>query len=286
MDTKTLAADATTRLSRADIAAMRDMKPKTDGTLLAYIERYLGFALDSAAVCPGHLPMAAVVADAFFDRFQSAVVVGSRGSGKTTALSVLDHMNSRFRGGCHTVHVAAALRQAQLGYDYVRGYLRLPHFKDDVATEPTQIRTAYRNGSEVSIVPGTIGGTSGPHPARAVLDEADLAPWEVVQQFYGMPMSAMNRTTGEMIPQQTIITSAFNTNFGTMSRIVREATGNKALYTSCVFESLQGCRTCPDAEAAKRRIVSNPPHCPLWEQCGGPRCPRPRAVERRSTSVC
>lgn len=259
---------ASTAQIRAALAAAHDLRPHTDTQLLEYVDLCMGFRLDRAAVCPGHVAPAQLVADAFFDRFTSAVAVGPRSGGKTRALSVLDHMNSRFRAGCFTTHVGAVQRQASLGYGYMLEYLKLPHYANDVATEPTQIRTLYRNGSEVAILPGTLSGVSGPHPSRAVLDEADFTPWEVYQQFLGMPMSKVG-PDGVEIPQQTLITSALRTSFGVMNRIVREARGTKRIYQWCALETLEGCRTCPDADSAGRGIALEPPHCPLWTQCGG-----------------
>jgi hypothetical protein len=207
------------------------------------------------------------MADAIFDRFRSAAVVGPRGGGKTRNLSILDHLNSRFRERCGTNHVGSILAQAQLGYGYLLEYFQMKPFRRDPLTLPTMRKTTYRNGSFVAILPGTITGVSGPHPQRGLLDEADFCPWDVYQQFLGMPLSS------DEVPLQEIITSALRTVHGTMQRIINEAPARgRRVYRWCVYEAMRPCPMCEDAERVKRGIVLEPPSCPLWREpseCGG-----------------
>jgi hypothetical protein len=238
--------------------------PRDDEGLWHWISNTLGFELAYRPTCKEHDAPFGFVADAVFGRFQSAVLRGSRGAGKTRNLSIVHLLNSHFRPEFQTAHVGAALRQANLNYSYVRGYFQMPLFGRALAGDPTMTETRWKNGARLQILPGTVGGTSGPHPNLACADEFDLMDWQVYQQFVGMPQS------NDRYQAQSIFTSAMVSNFGPLARLIDEAPNRgMSVYTSCILDSLQKCPTCQDAENVKRGIKLEPPACPLWNDCHG-----------------
>ena len=249
------------------VQALRDLKasrPQNDEELWYWIWYVLGFAIAWRPVCDEHVAPFQFVADCFFGRKPGVVIRGARGSGKTRSLSTVHLLNSHFDPGFKTAHVGAVQRQGDLCHGYVREYVKDPHFRSTLVKDPLISKTEWRNGSELSILPGTVSATSGPHPNRTVADEFDLMPWEVYQQFIGMAQSS------DRYQAQTIYTSAQVTSFGPLARLIAEAPSRGLkVDTFCVLDVMVPCPTCEDAERVKRGVKLDPPDCPIWDYCQG-----------------
>lgn len=248
----------------ASLRRLKEAGPQTDEQLWYWIWYVLGFHIAWRPVCPEHTAPFQFLADVYFRRVLAAALQGARGSGKTRDLSILHLLNHHYHDSFQTSHVGAIQRQANLNYGYVKGYFRDPHFRRALMQEPIMSETRWKNGSRLEVLPGTVGATSGPHPNMAVADEFDLMAWDVYQQFVGMPMS-----TGDY-PSQTIYASAEVTSFGPMNRLLTEAESRGIkVFTGCLFDVMDPCATCEDAERVKRGVELKPPDCLLWEDCQG-----------------
>jgi len=258
--------------------------PQNKRKLWWWIKLVLGYGIAWRPVCDEHCAPFDLVADAFFERFNFAVAEGARGTGKTRDLSILHELNCHFLSRLEDVHVGGTWSQALHCYEYLQEYLQQPHLGEAVqegliAGSPSRLQPAlteaidgeslmrhtnWRNGSRLRVMAGTKKQVSGPHPQRAVGDEVDHWDWDVYQLFLGMPRSS------ERHAAQTILASARVTSYGTMSRILRDAAqkGTRE-YKWCVFESMRPCPDCEDASLAARGVKSEPPKCPLWNDCQG-----------------
>lgn len=218
---------------------------------------------------PDHSTPAQMLIDLYFGISTYAIVVGSRISGKTRALSLLELLTARTHPNMHIVHVGAVEKQAKLAYGYVQEYLKDPQLLAETS-KSIQSETIWHNGARLQILPGTMNAVSGPHPNMAVADEADQLDWDVYQQFLGMPHSIPGYRA------RVIITSALYYTNGVMARLMADAAKtNTRLYLWDVFDTMEPCDgkkgrpICEDALLAQRGIKSSPPKCPLWEQCKG-----------------
>ena len=250
----------TTRDRQARWEVRSETAPATKRDLWHATRKYLGYHIAYRPVCPEHCAPFDFLADAYFGRFDSAVVEGARGSGKTRLLSILHQLNSRYKDGLETAHIGGTLAQAMRCYEYLREYAALPLLGASLEGEPLMRETRWKNGSRLYILPGTEAAVSGPHPHRVVGDEVDHWKWRVYQLALGMPAS------DDRYPAQQIWTSARRTSYGTMTRIIKEGRERGLpFYSWCVWDSLRACPDCEDASLAERGIVSQPPKCPLWK---------------------
>lgn len=206
------------------------------------------------AVCPGHASPFKFLADAFFERFESALVHANRGGSKTLTSAIIHALNSRFKPYCWTTHAGAVQQQADRCYEHFKKFAEGDFLCWLLEDEPLKSETRFRNSAKVEILPGTIAKLSGPHPQKAVVDEVELMPWETHEHFKQMPLSTYG------IPQQTWRLSINREPTGTMARLLAEAPRrNMKLYRWCVFEVIkpaprcEGKQDCPIYDICQRR---------------------------------
>ena len=166
-------------------------------------------------------------------------------------MSILHFANSHFKPGCWTLHSSTIEFQALLCKRYVDSYHRIEQF-DKIAEPRSVARTRhYHNGSMFEIVPGTMGGMSGPKPQVTAIDEVEFMKWENVQQSIGMAHSLPN------IPSLMLFGSTRQKVYGSLNRLSQHAERmGLAVYHFCVWESMAPC---PTKNAS----------CPLWNRCEG-----------------
>src|SRR5438876_3082959 len=93
-------------------------KPLTEDELHEWIFRNTGLWIPRIAVCPDHDAPFDFVADLFFDRVQSAIVVANRGGGKTQDAALWQFLNMRFIPEVACISVGAQEIQAKRAYSY------------------------------------------------------------------------------------------------------------------------------------------------------------------------
>lgn len=255
--------------------------PKTDDELWEYIRRETGFEIPRVAVCPDHQAPFASIADAYFNRSNAILVLGSRESGKTLSVSILHYVNAETKPGIEGITFGAVLKQAEKAYDYVKTFVhtrndngdRIP--KPQILGEPTRSKTEWRTGSLIQLIVGTKSGVNSPHPQIVHADELDLMEEDVWTESRNMS-SSKTLPGGRRIPALDIVTSTRKSTRGLMQQLLDEVdvakkSGYKPpfdVYSYCFRESaaeVPNCR-CVDPAARVRRLLDlgrNP-----GEQCG------------------
>lgn len=212
----------------------------TDEDLDFYIREYLGYAIPRVPCCEGHRAPFELVRDMFFEKVDAALGFGSRGSGKTLNVAILNHLDGVFKSPCEITSAASVLDQTYKGYRYFRQTFRDPLLRDlcpDPHQRHSDVINPYRAGaSVVQVISGTAKGLNGPHPQKSRLDEVELMDWALLQEALSMSLSAPH-TLG-----QDMFTSTRKSGVGTMQRLLNEAAGRGiAIYKWCVLEVLEPC---------------------------------------------
>ena len=241
------------------LRALAFTMPRSLDELDWYLRAHLGVKLARRAACPEHDAPLTFLAEAFFYDFPdileaeglrtvpSAAVLGSRKSGKTYTLSLLHLLNSLFKPGCQTGHVAPSAVQGQHAYNYLRSFsLREPY--DRAIARSIASETSFVNGSLVSVFTGSVKSVSGPTKQKLSVDEFDQWEWESLQTALQM------LTPAGGIGTQTWLASTRYTGDGLWSQMLETAGGVTAsdrhgftIYQWCEWDTAQPCPTCnPD----------------------------------------
>ena len=211
------------------LKALAFTMPRSVDELDWYLRAHLGVKLARRAACPEHDAPLTFLAEAFFYDFPdileaeglrevpNAAVLGSRKSGKTYTLSLLHLLNSIFKPGCQTGHVAPSAVQGQHAYNYLRSFSLRPPY-DQAIDRSIASETAFGNGSLVSVFTGSVKSVSGPTKQKLSVDEFDQWEWESLQTALQM------LTPREGIRTQTWLASTRYTGDGLWTQMLD--TGN------------------------------------------------------------
>jgi len=222
---------------QATLAAARE--PRTREQLHKYIKGLCGFHIPRVAPTEGQQAPMDFIADAFFGEFDRALVLASRGSGKTLGVAILNHLISKFRPGTHTVHFGAIGRQASWGFGYVRDMVSTPWFVGDLV-KATGGTIQWKNGSWLIHASGyTDTGVTAIRGNRLTQDEIDLWDMSIFETSQMMVQGT------EQNPAQRIYTSTQYTAYGLMSQLLREAPRRGYhVFKWDVWAQIQRCPTC------------------------------------------
>lgn len=207
-----------------------------------YIDEFLGFKIPRIPCCEGHTAPFDMVRDMFFEKLDSVIGFGSRGSGKTLSVAILNHLDSVMKKPCDITVAAAARDQTLKGYRYFVHTFADPLLKP-LCPVPLQIRSEvfnpYRSGANsiVQVISGTMRGLNGPHPIKCRLDEVELLEFPLIQEALSMSISAPHTKA------QDLMTSTRKSASGTFQRLLDEAParGIKVLKW-CVLDVLEQCK--------------------------------------------
>lgn len=139
----------------------------SDEDLLWYVENFLGFKYPTQSYCAHHSPPAKTLCDLYFERSLFSLVWGSRTSGKTRMVSVLNHLDSMFRAPIEICNAGASLDQANKGYQYYVESFKHPLLQPFIKSS-IQSKTTLITGSTTSVITGSFRGFNGPHPQRCL----------------------------------------------------------------------------------------------------------------------
>lgn len=227
---------ATTRALRA----IRETPPATRRHLWRWVRAFTGVSLSWRKVCRHHQPPFDWLADLYLDRLPMALVLGSRGSGKSFQSALLTHLESRRYPKLGTRILGGSKAQAAQIYDGIKAAIldgRGPGGSDvDALAEVLKTETRYRNGSSVSILAASPTSVRGPHVPRLRLDEVDEIEGGLRDAAMGMSMAK------DGVPASVTMTSTWHNLGGEMGKLVDQAkAGAYPLYTSCTFDVLEYC---------------------------------------------
>jgi hypothetical protein len=209
-----------------------------------YIQEFLGYTIPKHSFCVGHVSPFKFLCDVFFERANFVLAFGSRTSGKTTIEAIINHANALFRQvPVEMLITAAANVQTDRAYTYFKNFLEdNPLLYQQLAEDPIQSRTKFKNGSLLQVVSGTTKALNGPHPSKVSIDEVELMDLVTLEQGLSMAM------TKHGIKSQTVMFSTRKTSNGTMSTLIDEQQERQlSVYNFCIWETLERCtRECHD----------------------------------------
>ncbi len=257
----------------------REEPARTPGQLRRWIRRYTGITIPEKAVCEGHQSPWDCFRAIHLGRPSIALILGSRGCGKSF-LSALDtHLTSRWDPGhgtrilggskAQSAQIYAALRDIATSFEGDRegagcDSASIAKLKKDGAT--------YRNGSGVEILAASSTSVRGPHVPSLKLDEVDEMDTDIREAAMGMCLGRRGgrgqRKRGKH-SASVIMTSTCHRVDGPMARLIERAqAGDFPLYTMCAFEVLERCpkwRSGP--RVGDSPIYEKCPDCPIFRYC-------------------
>lgn len=254
--------------------------PLTDDELHSWVRLNMGVSIPRVAVCPDHDAPFKVLADCYFERVSSVLVLANRGGAKTFIVAILHYANATYKPGCQGLQFGATEAQGNRCYEKVEDWCyvhdkktgrRSNEIRDYILEKPKKSETTWKTGSKIEVVAGSEKAVSGPHPQKAGADEVDQMEDPVWNQSRGMAVAAqatgplppfMSHMNG-IIPPQDIVTSTRNSTKGRMQDLIDEIevdikAGNIPefdLYRWCIWETVAevpNCRGVPKAEREAR----------------------------------
>ena len=226
-------------------------------------------------MCCGHHSPWEIFQAIHLDRPSVALVLGSRGSGKSF-LSALDtHLTSRWDPNHGTRILGGSKQQSAQIYDALQA-IAYDH-EGDVSTDAAAIaklqkdRALYANGSKVEILSASRTSVRGPHIPSLKLDEVDEMDTDIRESAMGMCMGRLkgrkgkgkSETVRDSMTASVIMTSTCHRVDGPMAQLVKRANnGEFPLYTMCVFEVLERCPDERSGENYEKCLA-----CPIKRYC-------------------
>lgn len=223
-------------------------RPQSDDELWSLVRDLFGFSIPRRAVCPGHTAPFRFLADAYFHRFDNAVVLANRGGGKTLLLAILHALNSLTKPGFSTTHYGAIDLQARRAYNHLRNFIQAERLKPFVA-ETLKSHTSFVNRSTVEVLPATEKQTQGPHAALVTYDELESGEYAGYELAKAQPVEWTD-VTGERYLGQFIVTSTRIDAGGLMQKALDDAEASGTpIYAWCVLECMAPCGSECDADS-------------------------------------
>jgi hypothetical protein len=252
---------------------LRNVRPKTARQLKRWIRDYTGIQIPDQAICPDHQSPWECFEAIHLKRPSIALVLGSRGSGKSF-LSALDtHLTSRWDPHHDTRVLGGSKAQSVQIYHALRDIaLRCEGKKGGDADSIARLRkdgATYANGSEVEILAASPTSVRGPHVPSLKLDEVDEIDTDIRESAMGMCMGrkADRKKKRGKLDGSVIMTSTCHRVNGPMARLIEQAeAGAFPLYTMCAFEVLERCpeeRSGPKVDSGYAKC----PECSLARYC-------------------
>lgn len=207
-----------------------------DMLLFNFCKNILGFHIPRKKVCDDHCAPLDFVADSFYDRKSKFLVVANRNGGKTQNFGIINGLDALCKKNCEIASVGAIEDQAKKCYKYTTDIIKKPFFKSLLDVEPRISLTQLNNGSEISVLPGTMAGVNGPHPQKTNFDEVELTQWKILMEFLSMAKST------KTVPATTRITSTRKFSHGPMQRLIDERDKRGfSFYMWCIWETIEPC---------------------------------------------
>ena len=256
----------------------RDERARTAEQLKRWIREYTGLDIPDRSVCDGHHSPWDCFQAIHLERPSIALVLGSRGSGKSF-LSALDtHLTSRWDPNHGTRILGGSKQQSAQIYEALRAIATdhsgpMGDDADSIA-KLWKDRALYANGSKVEILAASSTSVRGPHVPSLKLDEVDEMDTDIRESAMGMCLGRIARRGDPRgaVNASVVMTSTCHKINGPMAKLIERAQrGDFPLFTMCAFEVLERCpesRSGPlDTESGPGPRYKHCPACPLQRYC-------------------
>jgi hypothetical protein len=227
--------------------------PQTDDELHHWIKHNLGFTIPRNSVCEGHASPFSFIADLYFNRKGSALLMANRGGNKTHGVAILHLLNMLYKPGIEAATVGAIEAQADRAYSHFRTLVQIYQDRtgQDVVDTSMKSKTRLKNRSQLEILPGTKNAVNGPHPQVVHVDEVELMDPEVYQESRNMALGK-TKEGGVHFRAQDIITSTRKRGVGPMQELIDSVNEAKLMgaeppyemYSWCIFECAEPMPSC------------------------------------------
>jgi hypothetical protein len=241
----------------------KTLGPQNDDELWAWVRDEIGIEIPRVAVCPCHQAPFDFFSDAYFNRSDALLAIGSRESGKSLLAAIVNYGKAKFVPGHEGLTMAAIEEQARRVYAHLQKFIRnteeggkqwKPEIRDSIRRE-----THFYNGSKFEIIPGSPAAANGPHPHTVHVDELDQMDPLAFDESRNMSSSGFG-ANGVEIPAQDIATSTRKSAFGPVQQLVDEVetavdAGMKPpwkIFTWCVYENAQERPDCQKVSYTER----------------------------------
>lgn len=248
---------------RLDMRPVIASRPESEDSLWNWVLAFTGVKIARCPVCPGHDTPWQFFSRMYFDRPSVALVLGSRGAGKSF-LSALDtHLISRWQPQHGTRILGGSKSQSEQVYRALREvvYEGRGSLGSDSASIESLLKGSarYVNGSEVAILAASSTSVRGPHVPSLKLDEVDEIPSALREAAMGMCMDRHGSSAS------VLMTSTWHRVNGPMSELMeRGQAGEYPVFRFCAFEVLERC---PEERSGSK--LEKCPDCPLFSYCHG-----------------
>jgi hypothetical protein len=228
-------------------------RPETDDELHQWLIDAVGINMPRVAATAETNAPFEWFADLFFGRVTSALVMGSRGSGKSFCAALLNFTLCYWFEEIECMSVGAIEVQAQRVYDHVRSFQDKAEDRlgESIVKDSLRSRTTYKTGAKYEIVTSSRSAVNGPHSQMVHRDEIELMDMEVYKESLNIEKSKKIRD-GEMLGTRTLLTSTRKTSAGLMQKLLDECkkaeeegrTAPFKVYNTNIFDVMEKQNNC------------------------------------------
>lgn len=256
-------------MSSQQLRAIRETPPATADHLWEWLRAYTGIRVARSHVCRDHTPPLVWLAFLWLACPSEALVLGSRGSGKSFLAAVLTHLDSRFHPKLGTRILGGSKAQSAQIFEgitaaVVDGRGNGGSDRDTIA-DLLKTEAKYKNGSHVSILAASSKSVRGPHVPRLKLDEVDEILPELREGAMGMCMPVKACP----VPASCVMTSTWHRVGGPMQDLVEQGrAGVFPLWTTCTFDVIERCTPARSGRfVGGKDLYERCPACPIARWC-------------------
>lgn len=207
--------------------------PKTDGELHAFVKNILGVDIPTEQICEDHVAPFDVFAEAFFNREDQQLIVGSRGlSGKSHMMGTLVATEALIYATEISV-LGGSFAQSQRVQEVCNAALRGKNLPANLIVKANTDVTTLTNGAVIWALLASQRSVRGKHGPKLRLDEADEFDLSILDASLGMPMEQKG------VQPQTMMISTHQYPDGVVTELIkRSAEQGFPYYKWCYRESM------------------------------------------------
>jgi hypothetical protein len=230
-----------------------EKRPETDDELHEWFKKSVGINIPRVAATPDTNAPFEWVSDLFFGREDSALVIGSRGSGKSFLAALLIFAICYWFKDIECMTLGAIEIQAKRVYSHVKSFQMKAEEKlgDNKVKSSQMSETHYKTGAKYEVVTSSLSAVNGPHSQFVHRDEVELMDREVYKESLNIEKSK-KLDSGETLKTRTLLTSTRKRSDGLMQSLIddclkAEKEGRKPpfkIYNTNIYDVIENQPNC------------------------------------------